>query len=186
MRIIKLPVAATICAVIGVLSTPAAALAKTAAKHTAAKNSAAKHTAASSSTSASTTSTSASKAGMEFSAGDGVPGHFRLTCHNVSAYDALIAIAKRRSYALTFDQAGETACRHANLNGVYSQPWMGLEGANIEAIIVESVAQDADLPPHRLLRFMHKKKSTTARIAVVERSSLDSNGQLLNPVAKKN
>ena len=174
MRTPKLPIAATLCAVIGVLSTPAAALAKTATKHTAAKSS------------SSSSDSSVNKAGMEFSAGDGASGHFRLTCHNVSAYDALVAIAKRRGYVLTFDQAGETACRHANLNGIYSQPWMGLEGANIEAIIVESVAQDADLPPHRLLRFMHKKKSTTARIAVVERSSLDSNGQFVNPVAKKN
>lgn len=166
MRTPELPIAATVCAVIGVLFAPAAALAKTATKHTAAATS--------------------RKTGMEFSAGDGVPGHFRLTCHDVSAYDALIAIAKRRSYVLTFDPAGEAACRRANLNGIYSQPWMGLEGANIEAVIVESVAQDADLPPHRLLRFMHKRKSPTARIAVVDRSSLDSNGQMLNSVAKKN
>ncbi|EDY18236.1 hypothetical protein CfE428DRAFT_4372 [Chthoniobacter flavus Ellin428] len=165
MRTTKLPVAATLCAVIGAFSIPAVALAKTATKHT---------------------EPASSKAGLEFSAGDGAPGHFRLTCHDVSAYDALVAIAKHRGYVLTFDQAGEAACRRANLNGVYSHPWMGLEGASIEAIIVESVAQDADLPPHRLLRFIRKNKKSPARIAVVERSSLDSNGQLLNPVAKKN
>jgi len=165
MRTTKLPVAATLCAVIGAFSIPASASAKTAAKHT---------------------GPASSKAGLDFSAGDGVPGHFRLTCHDVSAYDALIAIAQRRGYVLTFDQAAETACRRANLNGIFSQPWMGLEGANIEAIIVESVAQDADLPPHRLLRFIRKNKKSPARIAVVNRSSLDSNGQLINPVAEKN
>jgi hypothetical protein len=63
---------------------------------------------------------------------------------------------------------------------------MGLDGANIEGIIVESIAQDAELPPRRLLRFIRKNKKGPARIVVVDRSSLDSSGQLTNSVAKKN
>lgn len=115
---------------------------------------------------------------MEFSPGDGMPGHFRLVCHDVPAYDALTAIAKRRGYELSFDQTAEEACRRVTLNGVYCQPWMGLEGANIEAIIVESISTDAGLPPGQLLRFIRTGKKGPARIAAVSRAALDSNGRV--------
>src|SRR5258708_19162480 len=103
MRTNNIPVATIDCAVIGACSIPASVLAEVTTAHS--------ETAGS------------RKPGMEFSPGDGAPGHFRLVCRDVSAYDALVAIAKHRGYELTFDPAGEAACRRANLNGVYSQPW---------------------------------------------------------------
>jgi hypothetical protein len=116
---------------------------------------------------------------MQFSASDGQPGHFRLVCHDVPAYDALVAIAKRSGYVLTFDPAAEAACRRMNLNGVYCQPWMGLDGAHIESVIAETVSTYADVPPGRLVRFVRAKgKNASARITMVNRTALDASGRM--------
>jgi len=160
MRTINLPATIVICAIlIGAFSFPARTMAETTVSHP--------------------ETTSPGKTGMQFSAGDGRPGHFRLVCHDVSAYEALVAIAKRSGYQLTFDPAGEAACRRMNLNGVYCQPWMGLDGAHIEAVIAESVSTYADVPSGHLVRFVRAKgKNTPARIALVNRTALDANGQV--------
>jgi hypothetical protein len=127
-----------------------------------------------------TASSVASKAGMHFSPGDGQPGHFRLQCHDVSAYDALTAIAKRSGYQLSFDPAGEAICRHAPLTGIYNQPWMGLPGANVESVIVESISANAGLPSSKILRFIRvDKKKGPARVAVVERTNINEHGDLM-------
>jgi hypothetical protein len=161
MRTINLPATIVICAIlIGVFSFPARTMAETTA---------ASHPEAA----------SPQKPGMQFSAGDGKPGHFRLVCHDVSAYDALVAIAKRSGYQLTFDPAGEAACRRMNLNGVYCQPWMGLDGARIESVIAESVSTFADVPSGHLVRFVRAKgKNAPARVTVLHRTALDSNGKV--------
>lgn len=163
MRTINLPAAIVICAIlIGAFSFPVRTMAETTT---------ASHPEA--------TSTSAGKAGLQFSAGDGRPGHFRLVCHDVSAYDTLVAIAKRSGYQLTFDPGGEAACRRMNLNGVYCQPWMGLEGARIESVIAESVSTFAEVPSGHLVRFVRAKgKNAPARITMVNRTALDANGQM--------
>ncbi|HSI10629.1 MAG TPA: hypothetical protein VK961_01235 [Chthoniobacter sp.] len=161
MRTINLPATIVICAIlIGVFSFPVRTMAEaTAASHPDVSNS--------------------QKSGMQFSAGDGKPGHFRLVCHDVSAYDALVAIAKRSGYQLTFDPAGEAACRRMNLNGVYCQPWMGLDGARIESVIAESVSTYADVPSGHLVRFVRAKtKNAPARVTVVNRTALDASGQV--------
>jgi hypothetical protein len=63
-----------------------------------------------------------------------------------------------------------------NLNGTYSQPWMGLDGAHIESVIAESVTSYADVPSGRLVRFIRTKgKNAPARIAMVNRTALDAN-----------
>lgn len=163
MRTINLPAANVICAIlIGVFSFPARTMAETPAT-----------------TSHLEGTNGTAKSGLQFSAGDGHPGHFRLVCHDVSAYEALVAIAKRSGYQLTFDPAGEAACRRLNLNGVYCQPWMGLDGAHIEAVIAESVSTYADVPSGHLVRFVRAKgKNAPARIALVNRTALDANGQV--------
>jgi len=160
MRTINLTAAIAICAImIGAFSFPTRLMAETTASHLEASG--------------------PQKTGMQFSAGDGQPGHFRLVCHEVSAYDTLVAIAKRSGYVVTFDPAAEAACRRMNLNGVYCQPWMGLAGANIEAIIAESVSTYADVPAGRLVRFIRAKgKNTPARVAMVNRTALDENGRV--------
>jgi hypothetical protein len=164
MKTVNRSVATAVCAMMGALSFPphAAAEIMTATVKTAGNR----------------------NTGMEFLPGDGKPGHFRLVCHDVSAYQALVAIARRRGYELTFDQAGEAACRRTTLNGIYCQPWMGLEMANIEAIIVESISANADLPRGCLLRFIRAKGTKgLARIVVIPRSALDANGQLMTPIS---
>ncbi|MEP6673269.1 MAG: hypothetical protein ABJF10_29230 [Chthoniobacter sp.] len=126
------------------------------------------------------------KTGMKFSSGDGKPGHFRLECHGVPAYDALVAIAKRRGYELSFDPAGETVCRSSTLNGVYAQPWLGLDMADIEPIIIESISAGAGLPSGQILRFIRTdKKKGPAMIAVVPRAALNAHGQLMMTASKK-
>lgn len=138
-------------------------------------------------TQASPLSSSPLKVGMHFSPGDGKPGHFRLQCHDVSAYDALMAIAKRSGYQLSFDSTGEALCRRAPLTGVYNQPWMGLPGADIESVIIESVSSSAGLSSNKILRFIRvDKKRGPARVAVVERANLNEHGDLmLAPKSKR-
>ena len=169
MKTIHTSAAIAFCAMTGAFSLAPQARAEITAPHTEAGS-----------------ASSPAKAGMKFSPGDGRPGHFRLECHEVTAYDALVAIAKRRGYELSFDPAGEAACRSAALNGVYCQPWLGLEMADIEPIIIESISKDAGLPPGQILRFIRaNKKKGPARIAVVQRSALNASGQFVMVTAKK-
>jgi hypothetical protein len=101
------------------------------------------------------------------------PARFFLVCHDVPAYDVLVAIAKYRKYEIRFDQQAEAICRKVKVGGLFHQPW-DEGGTDIEQVagMVVTVAYDsAGLPPGDRLQFVEPTKSDpVAKVKFVKKS----------------
>jgi len=113
------------------------------------------------------------KAGeMAFHPVEGKDKEWQLVCQDVPAYDALVAIAKRKHYEMVFEEKAEAICRSVKLTGVMP-PW-----SYIDDYILDFVSGDAHSPGASVpLPFGHfvemkrlKGRKGTVKVIVVDKT----------------